>query len=194
MIIHDDRINQWLILEYLDKLCSSFFVYAKHIFSCEPFINVNKSHYVGFQTQFPFLMSTNPPFIASPIYTLCYSSIVFMHSHPPFNFSLNSLTLLSPVLTAKTLPLRLQLALHATASKLSVVDCQSPAASGAVDVQIRTVLSCEAEAIYDLERTVGDHETSRTQSAWPERVVMRLYVWPSVLFDFICSSVLPIIK
>jgi hypothetical protein len=30
-----------------------------------------------------------------------------------------------------------------------------------------TVLSWDAEAMYDLERTVGDHATSRTQSVWP---------------------------
>lgn len=35
------------------------------------------------------------------------------------------------------------------------------------EVQIRTVLSCEAEAMYDLERTVGDQATSRTQSVCP---------------------------
>ena len=78
------------------------------------------------------------------------------------------------MLTANTFPLRLQLARHATASRFRVVDCHSPAASGAVDVQIRTVLSWEAEAMYDLERMVGDQETSRTQSAWPERVLMRV--------------------
>jgi hypothetical protein len=31
---------------------------------------------------------------------------------------------------------------------------------------METVLSWEAEAMYDLARTVGDHATSRTQSPW----------------------------
>jgi hypothetical protein len=35
---------------------------------------------------------------------------------------------------------------------------------------MRTVLSCDADAMYDLERTVGDHATSRTQSVWPVRI------------------------
>ena len=35
---------------------------------------------------------------------------------------------------------------------------------------MRTVLSCEADAMYDLERTVGDHATSRTQSVCPGRI------------------------
>ena len=38
------------------------------------------------------------------------------------------------------------------------------------DVQMRTVLSWYAEAMYDLESTVGDHATSRTQSVWPGRI------------------------
>ena len=55
-----------------------------------------------------------------------YSSIVFTHSQPPLNLSFHRLTLLSPVLTAKTLPLRLQLTRQATASTLRVVDFHSP--------------------------------------------------------------------
>jgi hypothetical protein len=47
-------------------------------------------------------------------------------SHLPLSLSFHSVTLLSPVLTARTLPLRLQLTRQATASKLSVVGFQSP--------------------------------------------------------------------
>lgn len=44
-------------------------------------------------------------------------------------------------------------------------------------VHIRTVLSCEAEAMYVLLRRVGDQATSRTQSAWPDgRVAVCVYV------------------
>jgi hypothetical protein len=35
---------------------------------------------------------------------------------------------------------------------------------------MRTVLSCDADAMYDLERTVGDHATSRTQSVCPVKI------------------------
>jgi hypothetical protein len=35
---------------------------------------------------------------------------------------------------------------------------------------MRTVLSCEADAMYDLDRTVGDHATSRTQSVCPVKI------------------------
>lgn len=55
-----------------------------------------------------------------------YSSIVLISSHPPLNRSFHKLTRLSPVLTARTLPLRDQLARHATASKFRVVDFHSP--------------------------------------------------------------------
>jgi hypothetical protein len=55
-----------------------------------------------------------------------YSSIVLTHSHPPLNLSFHKLTLLSPVLTAKTLPLKLQLTRQATASTLRTVDFHSP--------------------------------------------------------------------
>lgn len=55
-----------------------------------------------------------------------YSSIVLTHSQPPLSFSFHRLTLLSPVLTARTLPLKLQLTLHATASTLRTVDFHSP--------------------------------------------------------------------
>ena len=50
------------------------------------------------------------------------------------------------------------------------------------EVQIRTVLSCDADAIYDLDSKVGAHATSRTQSLWPERVVVRTYVLSVGLF------------
>lgn len=54
-----------------------------------------------------------------------HSSIVLTHSHPPLNLSFHKLTRLSPVLTASTLPLRLQLTRHAAASTLRTVDFQS---------------------------------------------------------------------
>lgn len=57
---------------------------------------------------------------------LPYSSIVLTHSHPPLSLSFHRLTRLSPVLTASTLPLRLQLTRHAAASTLRTVDFQSP--------------------------------------------------------------------
>lgn len=54
-----------------------------------------------------------------------YSSIVLTQSHPPLSLSFHRLTRLSPVLTASTLPLRLQLTRHAAASTLRTVDFQS---------------------------------------------------------------------
>lgn len=41
---------------------------------------------------------------------------------------------------------------------------------------MRTVLSCDADAMYDLDSKFGAHATSRTQSVWPERVVVAVYV------------------
>lgn len=115
-----------------------------------------------------------------------YSSIVLTHSHPPLNLSFHKLTLLSPVLTASTFPLKLQLTRQATASTLRTVDFHSPTFVSKLlqhrldlskvyvrrseDVQMRNVLSCEAEAMYDLERTVGDQATSRTQSVCPVKI------------------------
>lgn len=55
-----------------------------------------------------------------------YSSIVFTFSHSPLSRSFHKLTLLSPVLTARTLPLMLQLTRHATESKGRTVHCHSP--------------------------------------------------------------------
>lgn len=49
------------------------------------------------------------------------SSIVFTFSHPPLSLSFHRETLLSPVLTARTFPLRLQLTRHATSSKIGSV-------------------------------------------------------------------------
>lgn len=66
-------------------------------------------------------------------------------------------------------PLRLQLTLHSTVSNSSTWLVHWPGFE-ASEVQIRTVLSCEAEAMYDLERMLGDQATSRTQSVWPSRV------------------------
>lgn len=93
----------------------------------------------------------------------------FTFSHCPLRFSFHKLTLLSPPLTARMFPLGLQLTRHRTESNSScwLVHCPGFEAS---DVQIRTVLSCEAEAMYDLERMLGDQATSRTQSVWPSNV------------------------
>ena len=46
---------------------------------------------------------------------------------------------------------------------------------------MRTVLSCEADAIYERERMVGDQATSRTQSVWPVSVTVLRYVFCSGL-------------
>lgn len=109
-----------------------------------------------------------------------HSSMVLTQSHPPLRLSFHKLTLLSPPLTARTLPLRLQLTRQTTASNLSSVLCQLDELEGSAfawHVQMRTVLSCEAEAMYDLERGVGDHATSRTQSECPARLQMLSYDW-----------------
>lgn len=109
-----------------------------------------------------------------------YSSTSFTFSHCPFKFSFHRLTLLSPPLTARILPLKLQLTRHNTASNSSVVLVHCVGLLGSV-VQMRTVLSCEAEAMYDLDKMLGDHATSRTQSVWPSSVSTRLYVLASGL-------------
>ena len=75
-----------------------------------------------------------------------YSSMVFTHSQPPPRFSFHRLTLLSLWLTARTFPLKLQLTLHRTASKSSVVLIHSLGLFGS-EVQILTVLSCDADAM-----------------------------------------------
>lgn len=61
--------------------------------------------------------------------TISYSSRVFTHSQPPLSLSFHRLTRLSPVLTASTFPLKLQLTRQATASTLRTVDFHSPANS-----------------------------------------------------------------
>lgn len=63
------------------------------------------------------------PYISVPS---TYSSMVLTQSHPPLSLSFHKLTRLSPVLTASTLPLRLQLTRHAAASTLRTVDFHSP--------------------------------------------------------------------
>jgi hypothetical protein len=104
-----------------------------------------------------------------------YSSIDLTRSQSPFRFSFHRLTLLSPPLTAKTFPLKLQLTRHSTASKfVNGFEFHTPGCEGS-DVQMRTVLSCEAEAMYDFCKMVGAQATSRTQSVWPESTVSRLY-------------------
>ena len=81
------------------------------------------------------------------------------HSHSPLRFSFQSVTRLSPPLTARTLPLRLQLTRQRTASKLRTVlfhpslgegedgDDDDDDVEEASQVQIRTVLSWLAEAM-----------------------------------------------
>jgi hypothetical protein len=75
-----------------------------------------------------------------------YSSISLTFSHCPFKFSFHKLTLLSPPLTARMLPLRLQLTRHRTVSNSSVWLVHWPGLE-ASEVQMRTVLSWEAEAM-----------------------------------------------
>src|SRR5690625_4043627 len=103
-------------------------------------------------------------FLSNPNGTL-HSSMDLTHSHSPRRFSFHSVTLLSAPLTARTLPLRDQLTRQTAASKLRTLQSHWPA-EAASEVQMRTVLSWEAEAMYDFCRTVGDQATSRTQSAW----------------------------
>lgn len=112
--------------------------------------------------------------------------MLFTHSQPPANLSFHKLTLLSPVLTASTFPLKLQLTLHATASNVNVSAFQL--LSSVDDVHILTVLSWDAEAIYDFESTVGDQATSRTQSLWPSRSRTLVYVDDSGLHHLISTD------
>lgn len=83
-----------------------------------------------------------------------YSSSVFTHSHPPLNFSLHRLTLLSPVLIASTLPLKLQLTLHATASTFRTVDFHSPK-------------SISALLLHPRSSTYASLRTSRCAQSYP---------------------------
>lgn len=80
------------------------------------------------------------------IYIAIYSSMLLTISHSSFKFSFHKLTLLSPPLTARTFPLKLQLTLHKTASKFRIVLFHSEGCAGS-DVQMRTVLSCDADAM-----------------------------------------------
>lgn len=101
---------------------------------------------------------------------LDYSVISLTHSHTPFRFSFHKVTLPSEPETASTFPLKLQLTLHRTASPKSfsvVANCHELISVGFVLVHILTVLSCDAEAIYVFDSSVGDQATSRTQSEWP---------------------------
>lgn len=75
-----------------------------------------------------------------------YSSMSFTFSHCPLRFSFHKLTLLSPPLTARMFPLGLQLTLHRTESNSSCWLVHWPGFD-ASEVQIRTVLSCEADAM-----------------------------------------------
>ena len=115
-------------------------------------LNINQSNMLSIYNPCTYLNTTIMAGIVSlkefnrPGHMVLYSSIVFTQSHSPFRFSFHKVTLLSPPETANTFPLRLQLTRHITASKLSVILFQSLGREGSV-VHIRTVLSCEAEAI-----------------------------------------------
>jgi hypothetical protein len=108
-----------------------------------------------------------------------HSSIVLIVSHLPARSSFHSVTLLSAWLTASTLPLKLHEHLHTTASNSSVVLFHSFVFGS--EVHMRTLLSCDADAIYDLRSTEGDQATSRTQSVWPSSVWLLIYVFCSGL-------------
>ena len=58
---------------------------------------------------------------------------------------------------------------------------------GVAQVQIRTVLSWLADAMYDFCSTVGAHATSRTQSVWPVRVMLWFQDLCSMLFNVIVT-------
>ena len=101
---------------------------------------------------------------------LSYSVISLTHSHTPFKFSFHNVTFPSLPDTASTLPLKLQLTLHNTASPKSrnvVANTQLFTSFGFVLVHIFTLLSCDALAMYVFESSVGDQATSLTQSLWP---------------------------
>lgn len=86
-----------------------------------------------------------------------------MHSHWPSDPSRQRLTLLSPPETARMLPVRDQLTLQTTSSKvLRIVGVQDTLSSL---VQITTLLSWEQLAMVDrLSPREGAQATSRTQS------------------------------
>lgn len=86
-----------------------------------------------------------------------------MQTHCPSLFSLHKLTLLSPPDTAKIFPVRDQLTLQTTSSKVcKIVGVQVTLSSL---VQITTRLSWEHEAIIERGKPIeGAHETSRIQS------------------------------
>lgn len=75
-----------------------------------------------------------------------YSSIVLTHSHSPLKFSFHSETLLSAPLTASTFPLKLQLTRQTVASKFNTLHDHCPWLELSL-VQMRTVLSCDADAM-----------------------------------------------
>ena len=119
----------------------------------------------------PTATSSGPRSCSPPGPCRTYSSIHLTQSHSPLRFSFHKLTLLSPPLTANTLPLKLQLTLHKTASKFKTVGFHSLGCAGSL-VHILTVLSCAADAMYDFWRMVGAQATSRTQSVWPVSSLM----------------------
>lgn len=131
------RTNLWLcffwhLLGYLP-----FFTHAKFLV----------------QNRYPIPVNANATCLANQ--TACYalynaiipySSILFTHSHSPRKFSFHSETRLSPCETASTFPDKLQLTRHSTASNLSSLQLHS-APGVDVEVQMRTVLSWEADAM-----------------------------------------------
>lgn len=117
-----------------------------------PSHSINQSKLLSIYNPCTYVDTTTMAIIVSlkesirPGHMVLYSSIVLTQSHSPFRFSFHNVTLLSPPDTANTFPLRLQLTRHITASKFSMILFQSLGREGSV-VHIRTVLSCEAEAI-----------------------------------------------
>lgn len=109
-----------------------------------------------------------------------YSSTLLTLSHSPFRVSFHSVTLLSPPLTASTFPLRLQLTRQTTVSRGIILRAHDGPFSY---VQIITLLSWDADAMYDFWRMLGAHATSRTQSVWPSSVCSSTYVADSALLS-----------
>lgn len=108
------------------------------------------------------------------------------HSQTPFKFSFQSVTFPSPQLTASRFPARLHDTLQTTSGNLPVgagapegetivLDGSSAAFTqgdeGVSFVQINTVLSWDAVAMYDRGKPMlGAQATSRTQSVCPSSV------------------------
>ena len=120
------------------------------------FYDQKENHFMPLPTPLPCLLACSFTIMCegqvgqldSPIEPL-YSVTSRTQSHPPFNVSFHSVTLLSPPLTAKTFPLILQLTLQQTLSNSSVLARVHEPSPPPVPVlvQILTVLSCDADAM-----------------------------------------------